>query len=103
MHFVPQRSQEDSHYVGTRMTSNSDQHLLRSLTAMIAAIGRHSELYPETRTFEIYPERLEVFAQANGVDDSKRLQTFLTMLAEKAYVNLAACYTPEDFVECEIR
>lgn len=45
--------------------------------------------------FEVYLERSELFVKANVDDENKKLQIFLTILADNAYVTLRSLLLPE--------
>ncbi|KAH7972947.1 hypothetical protein HPB52_019370 [Rhipicephalus sanguineus] len=58
-------------------------------------VGRLAEFSPNTGNIEVYIERFEVFASANNIDEPMKVQVFLTVLGEKAYVTLRSLLMPK--------
>lgn len=67
---------------------------------MITTIGKLAEFCPDSGNIDVYLERFELFATANGIDASKKLQVFLTILGEKAYVTLGKLLLPRYDESC---
>lgn len=62
---------------------------------MTATLGSLAEFCPDSGNIDVYLERLDLYAAANGIDASKKLQVFLTILGEKAYVTLRSLLLPK--------
>ncbi|XP_072143980.1 uncharacterized protein [Dermacentor andersoni] len=62
---------------------------------MTTTLGSLAEFCPDSGNIEVYLERFDLYATANGVDASKKLQVFLTILGEKAYVTLRSLLLPK--------
>ncbi|XP_075534768.1 uncharacterized protein LOC142570254 [Dermacentor variabilis] len=62
---------------------------------MTTTLGSLSEFCPDCGNIEVYLERFDLYATANGIDASKKLQVFLTILGEKAYVTLRSLLLPK--------
>lgn len=62
---------------------------------MATTYGKLPEFCPDSGNIDVYLERFELFAKANGIDDGKKLEVFLTMIGEKAYVTLRSLLLPK--------
>ncbi|XP_070384740.1 uncharacterized protein [Dermacentor albipictus] len=64
-------------------------------SVMTNTLGSLAEFCPDSGNIEVYLERFDLYATANGIDSSKKLQVFLTILGEKAYVTLRSLLLPK--------
>ncbi|XP_037576862.2 uncharacterized protein LOC119459102 [Dermacentor silvarum] len=62
---------------------------------MATTYGKLPEFCPDSGNIDVYLERFELFAKANGIDDGKKLEVFLTIIGEKAYVTLRSLLLPK--------
>ncbi|CAN8030838.1 unnamed protein product [Ixodes persulcatus] len=62
---------------------------------MTTTLGKLPEFCPDAGNIDVYIERFELFVNANGIDAIKKLQVFLTVLGEKAYVTLRNLQLPK--------
>ncbi|KAL1417939.1 hypothetical protein MTO96_006006 [Rhipicephalus appendiculatus] len=61
---------------------------------MTTPFGKLPEFCPVSGNIDVYLERFEIFAKANEIDAGKKLEVFLTIIAEKAYVTLRSLLLP---------
>ncbi|XP_037560790.1 uncharacterized protein LOC119439830 [Dermacentor silvarum] len=62
---------------------------------MATTLGKLPEFCPDTANIDVYLERFELFAKANEIDAGKKLEVFLTVLGEKAYVTRRSLLLPK--------
>ncbi|KAL1437918.1 hypothetical protein MTO96_048504 [Rhipicephalus appendiculatus] len=62
---------------------------------MATTFGKLPEFCPDSGNIDVYLERFELFAKANGIDAEKKLEIFLTIIGEKAYVTLRSLLLPK--------
>ncbi|KAL1479901.1 hypothetical protein MTO96_051491 [Rhipicephalus appendiculatus] len=62
---------------------------------MATTFGKLPEFCPDSGNIDVYLERFELFAKANGIDAGKKLEIFLTIIGEKAYVTLRSLLLPK--------
>ncbi|XP_037561113.1 uncharacterized protein LOC119440260 [Dermacentor silvarum] len=62
---------------------------------MATTLGKLPEFCPDTGNIDVYLERFELFAKANEIDAGKKLEVFLTVLREKAFVTLRSLLLPK--------
>lgn len=74
--------------------ATSDEDKLETPT-MTTTLGKLPEFCPDGGNIDVYIKRFELFVNANGIDASKKLQVFLTVLGEKAYVTLRNLLLPK--------
>ena len=70
-----------------------------TLTVATASFGHIGEFKPDNERFSVYVERFELFLAANGVQDSRKVPLFLTMVGGTTYGllhNLVAPSNPKD-------
>ncbi|XP_037569835.2 uncharacterized protein LOC119450165 [Dermacentor silvarum] len=62
---------------------------------MATTLRKLPEFCPDTGNIDVYLQRFELFAKANEIDTGKKLEVFLTVLGEKAYVTLRSLLLPK--------
>ncbi|XP_029848024.2 uncharacterized protein LOC115330335 [Ixodes scapularis] len=62
---------------------------------MTSSLGKLAEFWPDIGNIDVYLESFELFSSANGIDASKKLPVFLTVLGEKAYETLHSLLLPK--------
>ena len=70
-----------------------------TLTVATASFGHIGEFKPDNERFSVYVERFELFLAANGVQDSRKVPLFLTMVGGTTYGllhHLVAPSNPKD-------
>lgn len=66
-----------------------------------SVVGHLPEFSPEKGNFEVYVERFEVFATANKIDETAKLQVFLTLIGEAAFITLRNLLFPKSPAEAQ--
>lgn len=61
---------------------------------MTATIGKLSEFSPEKETISSYLERVELFFDANGIEESKQVPALLTAIGGQTYALLRNLLAP---------
>ena len=62
---------------------------------MATRIGTIEPFDPDSNNWEAYVERIDQFFIANGIENDKKVSTFLTIIGEKAYELLRNCVSPD--------
>ena len=61
----------------------------------MATVGKIREFNPQAETFSTYIERLELYFEANGVAEEKKVAMFLTLIGARNYTILKDAVAPE--------
>ncbi|XP_077506092.1 uncharacterized protein LOC144115536 [Amblyomma americanum] len=68
----------------------------QTTTSMLTTtLGSLAEFCPDSGNIDVYVERFDLYSTAKETDASKKLQVFLTILGEKAYVTLRSLLLPK--------
>ncbi|KAL1468981.1 hypothetical protein MTO96_005077 [Rhipicephalus appendiculatus] len=62
---------------------------------MATTFGKLPEFCPDSGNIHVYLERFELFAKANEIDAGNKLEVFLSIIADKAYVTLRSLLLPK--------
>ena len=60
-----------------------------------ATIGQIQEFHPESESITAYLERIELFFDANGVADDKKVPSLLSIIGGKTYTLIRSLLAPD--------